>query len=546
MYGQPVGRYGRMVSQPSYRWPGLRSVVMETTVRNQGIGSWPARQANASAQRTAIVFGEQEWTYAQLYERVSRLANALADLGVRHGDRVAYLGKNHPSFLETLFAANALGAIFVPLNFRLTGRELAYILGDADPRVFVYAEEYAATVGEIRDELRTPHEVVLAAPSKHARGYEQLVASADAAAPDPPVALDDTCMIMYTSGTTGRPKGVMLSHANITWNCANMLTDTDLRADEVSLLVAPLFHSAGLCMGCLPVLLKGGQAILESGFDVERALGLIEARRVTCFFGVPAMFNSLASSPRWPETDVSSLRILQCGGAPLPVATIRTYEQRGLGITQGYGLTETSPGALLLRSRDSLRKPGSAGTSHFFSDVRVVRPDMTDVSPGERGEVIVAGPNIMQGYWQLPDETAKVMTDGWFHSGDVATVDEEGYVYITDRIKDMIISGGENIYPAEVENALHDHDDVAECAVIGVADERWGEVGKAIVALRPGATASPDDILGFLDGRLARYKIPKSIELVEALPRNASGKILKTELRKTFAEQVADAVGGRR
>lgn len=515
-------------------------------MRNQGLGSWPARQANAAPGRTAIAFGDREWTYADLHERVSRLANALADRGVRHGDRIAYLGKNHPSFLETLFAAGALGAAFVPLNFRLTGPELAYILGDADPRVFVYAGEYAPTVDEIRGRTGVSHEVVLGESSEHAHGYEQLVGSADATAVDNAVALDNTCMIMYTSGTTGWPKGVMLSHGNITWNCVTMLTDVDIRSDEVSLLVAPLFHSAGLCMGCLPVLLKGGQAILESGFDVDRALDLIETRRVSCFFGVPAMFDSLASSPRWPRTDVSSLRILQCGGAPLATATIRTYEERGLGIMQGYGLTETSPGALLLRSRDALRKPGSAGTSHFFSDVRVVRPDMTDVGPGERGEVIVAGPNVMQGYWGLPDETAAVMTDGWFHSGDVATVDEDGYVYITDRLKDMIISGGENIYPAEVENALYDHADVAECAVIGVPDERWGEVGKAIVALRPGATATPAEILGFLDGRLARYKIPKSIELVEALPRNASGKILKTDLRNTYADpEPGAATGGR-
>jgi fatty-acyl-CoA synthase len=252
-------------------------------------------------------------------------------------------------------------------------------------------------------------------------------------------------------------------------------------------------------------------------------------------FGVPAMFQAIAQAPGWAAADLSSVRTLMCGGAPVPEALIRTYHERGLTFLEGYGLTEASPGALFLRAEDSLRKLGSAGTPCFFTDVRVIRPDGTQVAPGETGEVIIQGPNVMAGYWRLPEATTDAFyDDGWLRSGDAATVDDEGFVYIVDRIKDMIISGGENIYPAEVEQVLYQHPSIADCAVIGVPDQRWGEVGRAVVALRAGATATADDILAFLSGRLAKYKIPKSVVVVEALPHNAAGKLLKGALRERY------------
>ncbi|WP_116245813.1 long-chain fatty acid--CoA ligase [Nocardiopsis sp. FIRDI 009] len=503
-------------------------------MRDEGIGSWPARRARSSPERTAIVHGERSFTYAELHERVNRLAAALRRLGVRRGDRVAYLGANHPALLETLFAAGTLGAVFVPLNTRLAVPELAYMLDDSGARVLVYGAERAeeATALARRPDPRTLVTVGGSAPAGH-EAYEELIASAPVDPVDEPVGLDDTCMIMYTSGTTGRPKGAELTHGNITWNCVNVLIDVDVTADEVTLVSAPLFHTAALNMTCLPTLLKGGRVVVEPGFDPERALALFATERISWMFGVPAMFDALTAHPGWADADLSSLRVLMAGGAPVSESTIAAYQERGLTFLQGYGMTETAPGVLMLGAADSVRKAGTAGRPSLFTDVRIVRPDLTDADPGEPGEIVVRGPNVMRGYWGRPDDTARAHTaDGWFRTGDVATGDPEGFVTIVDRAKDMIISGGENIYPAEVESVLHDHPDVLECAVIGVPDERWGEVGRAVVVPRPGTAPTEKDLLAHVEGRLARYKIPKSVVFTDALPRNATGKLRKADLRR--------------
>ncbi|GAA3810608.1 long-chain fatty acid--CoA ligase [Sphaerisporangium flaviroseum] len=494
-------------------------------MRNQGLGSWPGRRARMTPERVALSHGGREWTYGELHERVNRLASALRGLGVRHGDRVAFLGLNHPALVETFFAAGALGAVFVPLNTRLTAPELSYIVGDAGASVLLCGAEHA----EIGAALPVARRVSVATE------YEDLLAAGDAQSLDEPVGSDEPCLIMYTSGTTGRPKGAVLSHANLTWNTVNLLVDVELAHDEVTLISAPLFHIAALAQTLVPTVLKGGKAILLPSFDVDQVIDLIESERVTLMFGVPAMFNFLAQSPRWREADLSSLRNLLCGGAPVPEPLIHTYQELGLTFLQGYGMTETSPGALFLAAEHSVRKAGTAGVPCFFSDVRLVTADGTDAAPGEPGEVVVEGPNVMMGYWGRPEETASVVSpDGWFHSGDIAVADEDGYIRIVDRVKDVIISGGENIYPAEVESVLYGHPAVAECAVIGVPDEKWGEVGKALVVLRPGVPAEPDDVLGHLSGRLANYKIPKQVEFVPALPRNGSGKVLKARLRSLY------------
>ncbi|WP_438489818.1 acyl-CoA synthetase [Streptomyces sp. S186] len=495
-------------------------------MRNDGLGSWPARRARKTPHRTALIHRSTTRTYGALHERTTRLAHALRAAGLRRGDRIAHLGPNHPSFLEALFAAGLLGAVFVPLNTRLTAPELAYQTTDSGAAALLHSPDCAP----LADALRTRTGLRTLLPTG-GPAYEELLATAPTTPLDEPVTHDDLALIMYTSGTTGRPKGAMLTHGNLIWNAVNVLVDLDLLADETALVCAPLFHTAALNMLTLPVLLKGGRCVLVESFEPGRTLDLIERHQVTCMFGVPTMFDRIARHPRWTAADLSTLRTLNCGGAPVPTPLIAAYQARGLAFRQGYGMTEAAPGTLFLDAEHAVSKAGSAGVPHFFSDVRVVRPDMSPVDVGETGEVVVRGPHVMPGYWGLPEQTAAAFTDGWFRSGDAARLDADGHLTIVDRIKDVIISGGENIYPAEVENALLAHPDIAECAVIGVPDETWGEVPRALVVPRAGSTPEPEDLLASLRDRLARYKIPKSVVLLPELPRTGTGKLLKHRLR---------------
>ncbi|MFG2696827.1 long-chain fatty acid--CoA ligase [Kitasatospora sp. NPDC048407] len=488
-------------------------------MRNEGIGSWPARRARKTPHRTALVHHGHTVSYAQLADRTTRLAQALRAAGLRRGDRVAYLGPNHPAFLETLFATGLLGAVFVPLNTRLAAPEIAHQLADSGAKALIHAPDCAGLVGA------GPSLTVQVGPA-----YEALL-TADPTPIDEPVTLDDTCIIMYTSGTTGRPKGAVLTHGNLTWNAYNVLVDVDLTADDRALVSAPLFHTAGLNMLTLPVLLKGGTCHLVESFDPAATLEIIERERISHLFGVPTMYHLIAAQERWESADLSSLRVLNCGGAPVPTTLIDTYLRRGLAFLQGYGMTETAPGVLFLDAEHAAAKAGSAGVPHFFTDVRLLTPDGRPAAPGEIGELLVHGPNVGPGYWGLPEATAQSFHDGWFRSGDAARADDDGYVTIADRLKDMYISGGENVYPAEVEDALLALPGVAECAVYGVPDAKWGEVGRAVVVPEAGADLDPAALLAALAGVLAKYKLPKSVVLAEELPRTASGKILKHRLR---------------
>jgi fatty-acyl-CoA synthase len=496
-----------------------------------GIGSWPRRAARKAAHRPAMTFGEVGTTYGEMASRVTRLAHVLRDAGVSSGDRVAYLGSNHPAFLETLFATATLGAIFVPLNARLSAAEIDFMLADSASSLLIFGAGSAPTVDCLAAATR-PMLIAVEGNQAGAVDYSSVIDGASEAAVLAEVDPDSPCMIMYTSGTTGRPKGVVLTHHNITWNCLNVLVDIDLRSDEITLVTAPMFHTAALNMTCLPTLLKGGQLVIEPRFDVDAVIDGIERLRVTFLFGVPTMFAALAASPRWEHADLSSLRLLLCGGAPVPTTLITMYQDRGLSFVQGYGMTETAPGALLVDPRLSRENVGAAGVAHFFSDVRLVRDGTEDVDPGEPGEIVIAGPNVMQGYWGLADVTEQAfLPGGWFRSGDLAVAGEGGVITILDRLKDVYISGGENVSPAEVEQALSDHPMVAEAAVIGVADATWGEVGKAFVVLRPDALLDEAALIAHLRTRLAGYKIPKSFVLVDSLPHTASGKVHKSHLR---------------
>lgn len=526
-------------------------------MENFGIGSWLQRRRPKSGSKTALISGDRELSYEQFADRSVRLANALRDRGVAKGDRVAYLGENHPSFLETLFACGTLGAIFVPLNTRLAPPEIQFQLQDCGAAALIHAQSLSELAARGADGTAVARLVVVddsgdnshgaasrgglavrGADGAAVEGFEDVVASGSDRPIDEPVTLDDGAMILYTSGTTGRPKGALLTHGNVTWNCINVIVDFDFSSRDVALMISPMFHVASLDMGVLPTLLKGGTVILESRFDPGRILALIEQYSVTTMSGVPTTYQLICEHPAWATTDLSSLNKLTCGGSAIPMRVLDAYESRGLQIGTGYGMTETAPAATVLPAAWSRDKAGSAGLPHFFTDVRIADPMDGTAAPGTVGEIQIKGPNVIHGYWNRPDATAESYADGgWFKSGDLGFKDDGGFVFVSDRIKDMIISGGENIYPAEVEQAITELDAVGSVAVIGVPDEKWGEVPRAVVLLREGAHLTEEALRAHLEGRLARYKIPKSVVFVDEMPRTASGKIRKADLRKLSSSQ---------
>jgi fatty-acyl-CoA synthase len=500
------------------------------------LGRWFLERARRSPDRRALTFEGTTWTYAEMQDRIDRLAGALRGHGVCHGDRVGFLGLNQPAFFVTMFAASRLGAIFVPLNFRLTGPELAFIIGDAGVHTLVVDEPHRPVIDGIRDEL--PCHQFWSADAA-AEGWPSFAHVETGHAPltvSEPIGEDEVAVIMYTSGTTGRPKGAMLTHGNLWWNNTNALLMLDVVQDDVSLVVAPLFHIGGLNVTTLVTWMKAGEVVLHRMFDPGRFLEDAARYRITTSFGVPAMLLFISQHPEFDSTDLTTLRVLVCGGAPVPEPLIKLYNGRGIPINQGYGLTETAPMVTFLSPEFSLARVGSAGTTPPFTEVRLVDAERQVLTePLARGEVCVKGPNVMKGYWNRPDATsAAIDAEGWFHTGDIGYLDEDGFLFIADRVKDMVITGGENVYPAEVESVLYEHPAVAEVAVIGVADERWGEAVTAVVALRGDASLELEDLRAFAADRLARFKLPTRLEFVDALPRNPAGKVLKFELRTRF------------
>ena len=499
-------------------------------MRNRGLGSWIARRARMSPQRTALLHEDRSWTYEELSADISRLANALSGLGVRAGDRVGYLGANHPAFLETSFAAGLLGAIFVPLNQGLSAAELDYIVRDAGCDVIVYGGEASALMDEIKVRAGVRECVAVGAVEDARRTLDELLADARPDPIDLPVGLDDLCFLIYTSGTTGHPKGVMLTHGNVTWNALNYLSTTDFRANDVTLAIAPLFRAGGWGVTLLPTLQKGGTVVMVSVFDPAGVLELIARHRVTTLFGGPELLGALVRTPAWARADLSSIRYVISGGNVVHESLIRAYADRGIAFLQGYGLTEAGPMALMLDESDALRKLGSAGVPPLFVDVRIARSDLSDAGPGEIGEILVRGPNVMRGYWGRPEDSEAALVQGWLRTGDAGRMDEEGYFYVVDRLKDMFTSHGEDVFPAEVERVLTDHGSVTEAAVVATDDERAGQVGIAYVVLADGAQTTGEELLAHCRERLAWYKVPAAVQFREALPKNAAGKVLKDRL----------------
>jgi fatty-acyl-CoA synthase len=508
---------------------------------NRGIGAWVTKRAFLQGASTAFVGGDRTFTYADADRRTNQLASALAGLGVRKGDRVAVLMLNSVEFLESMLACAKLGAILVPINFRLAAPEVGYILDDSGADMLMFSGQFAGTVRAAATEpgVRVRHLVQVGNGGHHdAQAYDDLLASGSLDFTAADVAGSDTAMLMYTSGTTGRPKGAMLTHDNLLWNAINMLgTEHGLSARDVTVTVAPMFHIGGLGVHSLPLLYVGGTNVILSGFDPVETLTAMAENKATVQFMVPAMWVAITQVPDFDSYDLSSLELALGGGAPCPLPMIGFLNERGVPFIEAFGMTETAPLVSILDSAHASSKAGSIGRVAMHVEGRIVDNDDRDAPADTVGELVLRGPNIFAGYWMRPGATSEAFRGGWFHTGDLGRMDEEGYITLVDRKKDMIISGGENVYPIEVEQVLFKHPSIADAAVVGGPDPKWGEKVVAVVVADPAAGQTPnsEELVTWCRERLAHFKCPREVHFVDELPRTATGKLLKTVLREQYS-----------
>lgn len=481
----------------------------------------------------------RRYTYRELNERASRAANFLREeLGVEKGDRVSILANNGVEYLDLFYGVAKIGAIFAPLNWRLVAAELTYIVNDNRPKVLIVGPEFVDVVAEMRPQIDVEHCVGLTdAALDGSRDYDALLAAAPPDEPQrPPLDGETPYCLLYTSGTTGRPKGAIIPHRQVLWNCINTAISWGLTEHDVSPVFTPLFHAGGLFAFLTPLFYLGGRVVLSKAFDADETLRIIQEEGCTVILGVPTLFRLWMDAPGFAEADFSHVHFFISGGAPCPPQLIQAWrEEKKIVFRQGYGLTEVGPNCFSMTDEESVRKVGSVGKPIFHSAMRLVDEAGRDVPTGETGELLIAGPHVCSGYWNNPEATAAALEDGWFHTGDMAWRDEDGFYTIAGRFKDMIISGGENVYALEVESVFMQHEAVAEAALIGRPDEKWGEAGVMIVVLKPGATTSEEELRAFCHGKLARYKIPKQVIFVDELPHSPYGKVEKVKLKAQFA-----------
>lgn len=489
---------------------------------DRGVGSWIERRVRIAPDRPALIHGEANMTYAEFARRIRRAAHGLHRLGVRRGDRIGWLGANHPAFLEIMFAAARVGAVMTPVNQRLEPSVIREVLRGYSPEVVVV--DRMALDASLPASVRT--RLVVGSPTASDADYEQLIAESSDDPLHAIVGSDDLCIVPHTSGTTGIPKGVMLTHGNITWNVINALSVLDIRSNDVTIAVAPFFRTGGLGVNVLPVLFKGGAVVIPEGPGPDEMLRLIEAQRITVGFGNPDLLEECTRSTLWATADLSSIRSYISGGAPIPERLIRTFLERGITLLQGYGLSEAAPLVSVLDSRNALRKVGSVGTPALFVDVRTVRPDGTDCGPDQTGELLVNGPNVMAGYWNNPEATREAIDEnGWLRTGDAARLDSEGFIWIVDRVRDAYHTPGGVVYPGDIERALAQHPAVADAGVVGNDGK-----GEAFVVAQTGAAVTERELLEFGGKHLAAHEVPSSITFVVTLPRSSVGKLLRQEL----------------
>jgi len=511
------------------------------------IGDWMGRGAMYWPEQTAVVDVARgdagRYTYRTMNARAEALAGWLRDVaGVRRGDRVGLVAHNGVEYLDAFFACGKLGALFVPFNWRLHAQELTELVRDTGPRVLLFSDEFsngiAAVHRQVGDTLRLVHLEGEGLPGSHP--YAEALAHRSATkVTNEEVSEEDIICLLFTGGTTGRSKGARISYRMVAWNTLNTLVH-ELRQGDITVTHTPMFHTGGLLVYTLPLLTVGGTVVLMRRWDADEMLRLVEKEKVTFFFAVPTQYQQMYDAPRFRSADLSSVRFVTSGGAPLPVPLLQAWQAvHRVPFKQGFGMTEFGPGIFSMGPEFAVSKAGSIGRPNYFVDARLVDDDGREVPEGEAGELVLKAPSMCSGYFENAEATAEAIdAQGWFHTGDLARRDADGFFFIAGRKKDMFISGGENVYPLELESALHEHPAVQSCAVVGVPDAKWGEVGRAFVVLKPGAQATPEALLEHLRGRVARFKVPKRVDCVGSLPVSAAGKILKRELReRALAEE---------
>ncbi|MCX6081528.1 MAG: long-chain fatty acid--CoA ligase [Chloroflexi bacterium] len=509
------------------------------------IGDYLARRELYSPEKTAFIDAGKtpEWrlTYREANHRANKLANWLRSQGIGKGDRVAILARDGYEHLDTFFACSKLGAIHTALNWRLNWHELLEIFQYATPKALIFSDDFRNSAAEISTHFQAqPGLITLHIEGSGITGSLHFESMLDAGLDSPvtceTIEAEDIAALIFTGGTTGLPKAAEVSHRMIAWNTLNTVIH-DVTHNDVYLNVFPMFHTGGLFVYTLPQVIFGGTTVLIRNFDPVQVLNLLQREKVTIFAAVPTMYQTLTTAANWAEADLSLLRFCTSGGAPLPISLVEKYTaEKGLRFKQGFGMTEFGPGIFALAPEDAIRKAGSIGRPNFFVDAQIVDDNNNFLGADHEGELILKGPSYCSGYFNNPEASSAALDErGYFHTGDVARFDNEGYFFIVDRKKDMFISGGENVYPAEIEKILYQHPAVHMCAVIGLPDPIWGETGKACVVTKTGLSVSEAELLEFISARLAKYKVPKSVAFMEALPISAAGKILKRELRQQFS-----------
>jgi fatty-acyl-CoA synthase len=501
------------------------------------VGNWMTKWALLAPQRTAVVFEGRSFSYRELNEGANRAAHLLLDIGIGKGDRVGVLLHNSNEYLEIFFALSKIGAILVPLNTRLVGVELAYILNDSGAKALILGEEFTRIIESIRRDLAGigDNYVCVGESPSWAKNYrdETLKRQTGEVVTGEPTGGEDPHIIMYTSGTTGRPKGAVLSHRKTFFNALNADIFYGLTPADIMLAPRALFHSGGLLVEVSPMLYKGGTVIMQKRFSPEDILRTIEKYKVTILEAPATLLRFILEQCDLGQYDLSSLKVCYTGGERVPHSLLDDFDKRGLIICQCYGQTETST-LCWLPVAEAVRKRGSVGKPVFHGDVRVVDKSGQPVKPGEVGEIVVSGYITMSGYWGKPELTEGTIVDGWLHTGDLATVDDEGFFYIIDREKDMYISGGENVYPAEIEKVYLENRKILNVGACGIPDRKWGEVGLVCIVLKEGETMTEKEALTFCHGRLARYKVPQVVKFMDELPMTAAQKIIRRKLREDY------------